>query len=974
MKLFLILFFACSFIVLAGQTNETIITNVNIVSMENGTVLQGKSIVVRGSTIDQIVSNENLTVPKNATVIDANNGYLIPGLIDMHVHVEHSSELTLYPAYGVTSVYNLAGYPRHLRWKKAIANGELFGPQLFSTGDYIDGYPATFETMMGTTTPEDAARLVQLQRIQGYDAIKVYSRMQPEQLTAVATKAAEYGMAVFGHSGPNYDLDFLLNSGQTVITHGEEVTRYIGVNPSDEVIATTADKIAKSGVWLIPNLVLVDHMGKGWKDVKSINGLEVANYMHPAVFQQWKARNNRFVKRNEKWYQDQLKEIATLQKLTKQIAEKGGNLLAGTDASTIFAYPGYGLLEELELMVEGGLSPLKALQTATSNCGAFLQQYSRPDLNVGYVKEGYRADLLLLEENPLEDIKAIYKRSGVLLNGVWYNANQMKEKLNILASTFNAIRPIADQFEMAILQGDYEKARALWDDFRITDQEPLLAQHYWFFYLGFRWVYEGRDFTTDQDKLDKALKHFILYTEMYPEYHRGFQMLARVYCARGEYQKSLEAIEKADRIHPYNPYTQSIKELVVEKRAKVPVEIQIDPGHTITTGTPIEICVTGLEPKDTVSVSAYMKVGSRKYTSSATYKADAEGTIDLRRAAPIKGSYKGADVSGLFWSMNADENHQIPEDLVPYDIGKSTVRLEVNRKGNVIAKTDHTQYNFAPNIRKVDLDWEGVVAELYTPLTGGARPAIIALSDSGGGLQTRLAKTLAAEGYTVLALSYFKSEGLPQHLAEIPLEYIEKATRTLLKHPTVLGNKAAIIGGSKGGELALLMAAYYPDLYNACIAIVPSSVVWQDIGAEGTLSSWTKDGKPLPFVPYSGIEQFKKTGLLVDLYRNSLHEYGQKEAIIPVENIKGALLMISGELDNMWPSAKMTRQVEARLKKNNFSYPLINLIYPKAGHEVFGSGWWPYTSSKSMGGMQAGNARAKKESWPIVIKFLKDNL
>lgn len=959
--------------VLNAQHNETIITNVNIVSMQDGKILQGNSIVIKENTIDQIIPNEELIISKNTKIIDAKNGFIIPGLIDMHVHIEHSSELTLYPAYGVTSIFNLAGYPRHLVWKKEIAKGDLFGPQLFTTGDYIDGYPATFETMMGTSSPEDAAQLVEMQRIQGYDAVKVYSRMTPEQLTAVTAKAKAYGIPVLGHSGPKYDLDFLLKTGQNVIAHGEEVTRYIGINPSDDVIATTAEKIVSSGAWLIPNLVLVDHMGKGWKDIESINSLTVSNYIHPAVFQQWKAKNNRFIRRSKEWYQNRLEEIVTLQKLTKKISEKGGKLLAGTDASTIFAYPGYGLLQELELIANSGLSPLEALQTATSQPGLFLKEFIQSDLKVGYIKEGYRADLLLLNENPLKDIKAIYKSKGVVLNGVWFDASQLKTKLNSLATKFDDIRPIANQFEAAILQGDYQKARQLWDDFRKTDQEPLLAQHYWFFYLGFRWVYEDRDYTKDQEKLDKALSHFSMYTEMYPEYHRGFQMLARVHYARGEFDKSLDAIEKADQIHPFNPYTRSTKNSVIEKLSKKPVTIQITPDSQIMIGTPVEIKVTALEPNEIVTISAYMKVGTRKYASVARYKADTEGIVDLGKIAPIEGSYEGVDTSGLFWSMIADDNHQIPEDVIPYVDGKSTVRLEVSRNGKVIAKSDHRRYYSAPNIRKIDVEWDGIVAEIYTPVTGGARPAIVALGDSGGGLQTGLARRLAAEGYTVLALAYFKAEGLPDFLAEIPLEYIEKATRKFLDHATVSGTKATIIGGSKGGELALVMASYFPNLYKSCVAIVPSSVVWQDIGADGVLSSWTKDGKPLPFVPYSGIEQFRKTGLLVDLYRPSLNAYDQEEAIIPVEKIKGAILLISGESDNTWPSAEMSRQIEYRLKENHFAYPFVNLIYPDGGHEVFGSGWWPYTPSESMGGTKVGNARAKKDSWPMVIKFLKDN-
>jgi len=300
--------------------------------------------------------------------------------------------------------------------------------------------------------------------------------------------------------------------------------------------------------------------------------------------------------------------------------------------------------------------------------------------------------------------------------------------------------------------------------------------------------------------------------------------------------------------------------------------------------------------------------------------------------------------------------------------------------------------NQTSNVSIVAVRDYGLVANFYLPKTSGKHPAVIVIGGSEGGIwwADRWGEPLAARGYAVLSLAYFGMEKLPAQLEEIPLEYFKKAIDWVRAHPAVDPKRIAFAGVSRGGGVALLVAATYPEV-KAVIAGVPSHVVWQSINnsEERTVkSSLTLGGKPVPFAPYDTSQPFSS---LLDLYVRSLQNKVTIEAaIIPVEKIKGPILLVSGKNDKMWPSSLMADRVVERLKNNRFRFPYEHLSYESAAHAITGPPRAPSSASSSptattppsapatgireMGGTTEGNALARTDAWAKTISFLDRSL
>lgn len=272
----------------------------------------------------------------------------------------------------------------------------------------------------------------------------------------------------------------------------------------------------------------------------------------------------------------------------------------------------------------------------------------------------------------------------------------------------------------------------------------------------------------------------------------------------------------------------------------------------------------------------------------------------------------------------------------------------------------------------------GLVATWYPPASGTRGPAILVLGGSEGGEAggKRLGEALAKQGYGVLALAYFKAEGLPQQLQEIPLEYFGTGVAWLRANPLVDAQHIGLYGISKGGEAALLVASREPAI-RAVVAVVPSSVVWQGINTANyadVKSSFSLGGQPVPYLAYDTSAAFTS---VLDLYERSLKLAGQHpEAAIPVEQINGPLLLLSGKNDMLWPSAAMSDQVIARLDAKGFKFRHEHIAYPDAGHGAMSpqSGAGNNTAYANMGGTEAGNGFARGDSWARILVFFKASI
>lgn len=264
---------------------------------------------------------------------------------------------------------------------------------------------------------------------------------------------------------------------------------------------------------------------------------------------------------------------------------------------------------------------------------------------------------------------------------------------------------------------------------------------------------------------------------------------------------------------------------------------------------------------------------------------------------------------------------------------------------------------------KTEVTENGLIADLFTDGSVQPKKAIIMLGGSEGGKSwsriKRPVELLVQRGYAVFSLAYFKEDGLPDSLVEIPLEYFNRAFGWLSDQGEIVADQFAILGGSKGAEAALLLGSKYPQV-KAVVAFSPSSVVWQGIPAKrfelgkDVKSSWTVNGVGLPFLAYPS--HIKKRDLILlrlrDMHEAALQSIGKEDqAEIQVENIRGAILLFSGMRDQLWPATLMSEQIMNRLNKNGFGYHYEHMKFNRDHNGIV----------------------MNKDSWRKIFTFLDEN-
>jgi dienelactone hydrolase len=348
------------------------------------------------------------------------------------------------------------------------------------------------------------------------------------------------------------------------------------------------------------------------------------------------------------------------------------------------------------------------------------------------------------------------------------------------------------------------------------------------------------------------------------------------------------------------------------------------------------------------------------WSATAQFQATPAGEVSLSQPS-LGGSYTGVNPMGLFTLMappgSAPAWFLYPE--AGYDVtlqasvsGQVVATATVRRQGPVAVGVVEKQLRPASG---------GIYANLYLPKdTAVRRPAVLVFGGSDGGLTTSFAAALlASHGYPSLALAYFKVPGLPEDLNNIPLEYFTRALRVLRAQPGVDPRHVLVSGVSRGSEAALLLGAYFPRLVNGVIAGVPSSVVnpgWPDTSQP----AWTLGGRPLPAVSPSEFGQPNPPG--------------KPQTVIPVERIRGPILLTCGELDEVWPSCRYSDAITARLRARQFAYPVIDLRYRDAGHHVGGLTLYfagvTDAALTSFGGTVAGTQAAQADAHAKLVAFL----
>jgi dienelactone hydrolase len=413
--------------------------------------------------------------------------------------------------------------------------------------------------------------------------------------------------------------------------------------------------------------------------------------------------------------------------------------------------------------------------------------------------------------------------------------------------------------------------------------------------------------------------------------------------------------------------------------------------------TELHIRLVGLPPGVEVRLRASLRdPRGGEWRSSATFRAAANGAIDLRRDAPASGSYGGVDPMGLVWSMEPVEE---PPPNRPADfLAPTRLRLVAEVAGAEVAAVEVERRRVPEGLARTDVREGGLVGTLYCPDGGDRLPGVLLLGGAEGGMHEDDAALLAAHGYVALALAYCGMPGLPATQQGVPLEYFGDALAFLGRHLRVRPGRLAVMGASKGGEAALLVGATFPQA-RAVISVVGSGLVTQGISQDalsGSLldvlrtpvANWTLQGRALPYLPNvvtPELEAVVAAGEPVAL--RLAFDPGLRradllaEVTIPVEHINGAVLLISSD-DDQGYGMEFHQVAAERLSTRQHPYSWRHIVYQAAGHHIAAPPYAPTTRAFSPGpgvtfrggGTPAGDARARASAWQESLRFLSDEI
>jgi imidazolonepropionase-like amidohydrolase len=437
---------------LNGGQQITAFVNVNVVSMDSERVLSGQTVIVRDGRIVEIGAAAQVKIPEGTMRIDGQGKYLMPGLVDMHVHgfddeeKTAAKELFLYIAYGVTTVHHRNGKPKLLKLREQVKRGHLPAPTLFISSPIIFGEKSL--SLFGDThdTPESARKAVVEYAKDGYDSLKVYGDWKLEPYQALVEEAAKQKIPVMGHFARNLPLEVNLR-GRVEVAHAEEYiyTYFFKVAKGDwtkreSLIPEVAKATKEAGVAVTANLSTYKSIGLVIGDDTFKELLKKPELKYVPQSNRARLLSERNGYRNRKQYKPEQAPVFAgmtvfLKKLVKAMQDEGVKILLGTDAGfevQAFTIPGISAHEELRELVDAGLTPYQAILAGTRNAAEVLGAANE----FGTVSVGRRADLILVEGNPLEDINQVSKQSGVMIRGRWLTKVEVQKRLDEIAASF----------------------------------------------------------------------------------------------------------------------------------------------------------------------------------------------------------------------------------------------------------------------------------------------------------------------------------------------------------------------------------------------------------------------------------------------------------------------------------------------------------------------------------------------------------
>ncbi len=423
----------------------TAFVGVNVIPMDRDTVLEDQTVIIRNGKIFSVTPASRSEVPEGARRIEGKERWLMPGLTEMHGHVPGPDNpaylenvLFLYVANGVTTVRNMAGAPSHLALRDRIAKGELLAPTLYTASPWL--HPGV------AGTPEQARQTVRDYKAAGYDLIKLGS-ISRGAYGAMADTAHEIGMPFGGHIPEEVGLTGALDARQLSIDHLDRYVEFLvpegadtdgldrgffgsgWIHLADERrIPEAIRRTLAAGTWNVPTLSLVEHLASSEAPEDMIKWPEM-RYMPHTVLEQWVSAKRKLQAQPGFQPAAARRFVELRRKLLRSLHEAGAPIALGSDAPQFFNVPGFSIHHEMRMMAAAGLTPYQVLVSGTRNPALY---FNEPD-GGGTITPGQRADLILLEANPLVDVANVQRRVGVMLRGHWLAEKDIQAKLEKIA-------------------------------------------------------------------------------------------------------------------------------------------------------------------------------------------------------------------------------------------------------------------------------------------------------------------------------------------------------------------------------------------------------------------------------------------------------------------------------------------------------------------------------------------------------------
>ncbi len=428
-----------------AQQAPIVFTGVSVIPMDRDEVLSNQTVIVESGRISYVGGARS--APTGATIVDGHGKFLMPGIAEFHAHVPSGGQavhahraLTLYALAGVTTARGMLGAPMHLAIRDSIAAGQLFGPRLLTSGPSFNNN--------SVSSPAVAVAMVNDQKTAGYDLLKIHPGVPRVAFDSLAATANRLRIPFSGHVPLEIGLDVALTSKYSTIDHldGFVEAMYNGPQPLTPQVngwfglgivrqldqsrfAGIIDRVKVSGVAMVPTQILMDNYANDATG-EQLTSLPEFTYWVPQQVTNWRTQKDGLLSQPPVPREQSHEFIALRRRFIKALYDAGVPFLLGSDAPQLWNVPGFSAHRELGALVAAGLTPYQAIRTGTVNVAKFLGEEGKS----GVVRAGARADLLLVDGNPLQDVANTLMINGVVVNGRWIGPAERERLLAGLVS------------------------------------------------------------------------------------------------------------------------------------------------------------------------------------------------------------------------------------------------------------------------------------------------------------------------------------------------------------------------------------------------------------------------------------------------------------------------------------------------------------------------------------------------------------